>query len=48
MCGQAPSDYPELTEKLVKWGITSVSVSPDVLSHTRQVVYEAERKLVSK
>lgn len=48
MCGQAPSDYPELTEKLVKWGITSVSVNPDVLSHTRQVVYEAERKLVSK
>jgi len=48
MCGQAPSDYPALTEKLVKWGITSVSVNPDVLSHTRQVVYEAERKLVSK
>lgn len=48
MCGQAPSDYPELTEKLVKWGITSVSVNPDVLSHTRQVVYEAERKAISK
>lgn len=48
ICGQAPSDYPELTEKLVKWGITSVSVNPDALSHTRQVVYEAERKLVSK
>ncbi len=47
MCGQAPSDYPALTEKLVKWGITSVSVNPDVLSHTRQVVYEAEKKLVS-
>lgn len=48
ICGQAPSDFPELTEKLVKWGITSVSVNPDVLSHTRQVVYEAEKKLVSK
>ncbi|MCL4397542.1 phosphoenolpyruvate synthase [Patescibacteria group bacterium] len=48
MCGQAPSDYPELTEKLVEWGITSVSVNPDVIDHTRQVVYEAERKLISK
>lgn len=45
MCGQAPSDYPELTEKLVKWGITSVSVNPDALGHTREVVYQAERKL---
>ncbi len=48
MCGQAPSDYPELTEKLVEWGITSVSVNPDVIDHTREVVYEAERKLVTR
>lgn len=47
MCGQAPSDYPELTEKLVKWGITSVSVNPDVVDKTRQIVYEAEKKLLS-
>ncbi len=46
MCGQAPSDYPELTEKLVKWGITSVSVNPDVLDRTRQVVASAEKKLL--
>ncbi|OGG32349.1 phosphoenolpyruvate synthase, partial [Candidatus Gottesmanbacteria bacterium RIFCSPLOWO2_02_FULL_38_8] len=25
ICGQAPSDYPELVEKLVSWGITSMS-----------------------
>jgi pyruvate,water dikinase len=48
MCGQAPSDYPELTEKLVEWGITSVSVNPDVIEHTREVVYEAEKKLVNR
>ncbi len=48
MCGQAPSDYPELTEKLVEWGITSVSVNPDVIDHTRLVVYEAEKSVVSK
>lgn len=47
MCGQAPSDYPDLTEKLVEWGITSVSVNQDVIDRTREVVYEAERKLVS-
>ena len=28
ICGQAPSVYPEVTEKLVEWGLTSVSVSP--------------------
>lgn len=44
ICGQAPSVYPELVEKLVEWGITSVSVSPDVLEKTRKIVYEAEKK----
>jgi pyruvate,water dikinase len=44
ICGQAPSVYPEITEKLVEWGITSVSVSPDMIGHTRKVVYEIENK----
>ena len=48
ICGQAPSIYPELTEKLVGWGISSVSVSPDAIEKTREIIYEAERKLVSK
>ncbi len=48
ICGQAPSDYPELVEKLVSWGVTSVSVNPDAIDHVRQTVYEAEKKLVSK
>jgi len=48
ICGQAPSVYPELTEKLVEWGISSVSVSPDAIEKTREIVYEAERKLVTK
>ena len=46
ICGQAPSVYPELTDKLATWGITSVSVSPDVVEKTRRIVYEAERKLL--
>jgi len=44
ICGQAPSDYPELTEKLVEWGITSVSVNPDVIDRTRKIVAAAEAK----
>ena len=44
MCGQAPSFYPDLTEKLVEWGITSVSVSPDMIDRTRQIVADAESK----
>ncbi len=48
MCGQAPSDYPDLVEKLVSWGITSVSVNPDALDQVRETVYEAERKLIHR
>ncbi len=45
ICGQAPSVYPDLTEKLIEWGITSVSVSPDAIDVTRELVAHAERKL---
>lgn len=46
ICGQAPSLYPELVEKLVSWGITSISVSPDVIGTVRKTVAEAEAKLL--
>ncbi|MDD4858948.1 MAG: aldolase/citrate lyase family protein [Dehalococcoidales bacterium] len=45
ICGQAPSVYPELTEKLVEWGITSVSVSPDMIDVTRDIIAKAEARL---
>lgn len=45
ICGQAPSVYPDLTEKLVAWGITSVSVSPDMIGTTREIIARAEAKL---
>jgi len=45
ICGQAPSVYPELTEKLVEWGITSVSVSPDMIGTTREIIAKAEASL---
>lgn len=48
ICGQAPSIYPELTELLVKWGITSISVNPDAIESTREIIYQAEEKLLKK
>jgi len=46
ICGQAPSVYPEITEALVKAGITSVSVAPDVAVSTRKLVASVEKKLL--
>ncbi len=45
ICGQAPSVYPELTAKLVEWGITSVSVSPDMIDQTREIIARVEARL---
>jgi pyruvate,water dikinase len=45
ICGQAPSDYPELAEFLVSCGIDSISVTPDALVRTRRRVAEAEARL---
>jgi pyruvate,water dikinase len=42
ICGQAPSDYPELVRFLVGLGIDSISLSPDSVIKTRQEVFEAE------
>lgn len=44
ICGQAPSIYPQLTQKLVEWGITSISVNPDAIDTTREIIYESEEK----
>lgn len=45
ICGQAPSLYPSLLEKLVRWGVTSVSIAPDVIDSVRKDVATFERKL---
>ncbi|MFC1967839.1 phosphoenolpyruvate synthase [Chloroflexota bacterium] len=47
ICGQAPSFYPELTQKLVQWGITSVSVSPDMIDRTKEIIADAEARLAT-
>ena len=42
ICGQAPSDYPEITEFLVKHDIDSISLNPDSLYKMHQVVSDLE------
>src|SRR5260221_414890 len=44
--GQALSQHPELLKKLIGWGITSVSVSPDVIDSTRAAIAELEKRLI--
>jgi pyruvate, water dikinase len=46
ICGQAPSVYPDYAERLVRWGIDSVSVNPDVVDQTRRALAGAEQRLV--
>ena len=46
ICGQAPSEYPEIVEFLVKEGIDSISVSPDVVNKTRKLVASVERNIL--
>ncbi|RLG00788.1 MAG: phosphoenolpyruvate synthase [Thaumarchaeota archaeon] len=46
ICGQAPSNYPEVVEFLVKEGATSISVNPDKVIETRNLVAMIERKLM--
>ena len=45
ICGQGPSDHPELAEVLVRAGITSISVNPDVVVSTRREVARIEAEM---
>ncbi|RVU54817.1 phosphoenolpyruvate synthase [Anaerosphaera multitolerans] len=46
ICGQGPSQYPELTQYLVECGVTSVSVNPDTVDYTRKLVASVEQKMI--
>jgi len=48
VCGQAPSSHPDVAEFLCREGVTSVSVTPDVIDKTRQILYDTELKLIKK
>jgi pyruvate, water dikinase len=45
LCGQAPSDYPDMAEYLVEIGIDSISLNPDTVIKTTQRILELERRL---
>jgi pyruvate, water dikinase len=47
LCGQAPSDYPDMAEFLVEVGIDSISLNPDTVLQTTQTILAAERRLGS-
>lgn len=45
ICGQAPSDFPEIAEFLVREGIDSISLNPDSVMKITLKVMETEKKL---
>ena len=45
ICGDAPSRYPTLIEKLIEFGLTSISVSAEAFESTVQEVAKAEAAL---
>jgi len=46
ICGQAPSNYPEVVEFLVREGAVSMSVNPDKVIETKFLVAAIEQKLI--
>ncbi len=44
ICGQAPSDYPEIAEFLVNLEIDSISLNPDTVLKTIQNINKLEKK----
>ncbi len=48
ICGQAPSDYPEIAEYLVRLGIDSMSLNPDAVLKTTLKVLEIEGRMTNR
>jgi len=46
VCGEAPTQHPELLTHLVRWGITGVSVPADAVVQTKQAIARAEHQLL--
>lgn len=46
ICGQAPSEYPEFTEFLVRSGIDYVSVNPDMVKTTKLNIAHYEQRII--
>jgi pyruvate,water dikinase len=48
MCGEAPSVYPDILKKIIRWGITSVSVDPDVADSVRGAISLEEKDVITQ
>ena len=46
ICGQAPSVHAEYAERLVGWGIDSISVNVDAIERTRRNIAMAEQRIL--
>jgi pyruvate,water dikinase len=46
LCGQAPSDYPDMAAFLVEVGIESMSLNPDTVVKTTRQILDLEHRLV--
>jgi len=46
ICGEAPSNIPEMVEFLVECGIASISVNIDAIKRVREIVARTEKKLL--
>ncbi|MGO9352525.1 MAG: putative PEP-binding protein [Mycobacterium sp.] len=46
LCGQAPSDYPDMAEFLVRLGIDSISLNPDVVVKTTRQILQLQQQFV--
>ncbi len=44
ICGQAPSDYPEIAEWLVQQGIDSLSLNPDTILQVTRTIADLEKR----
>lgn len=48
VCGQAPTTHESFLEKIIEWGITSVSVAPDVVYRARELIADTEERVKKK
>jgi len=48
ICGQAPSDFPEITRWLVEQGISSISLNPDSVLDMTQQILEVEAQFINQ
>lgn len=46
--GHALNLHPNLSAKFVKWGVTSITISPDILTLARNVIAKTEAEMIQK